>query len=118
MRELLGFGLTLVIYCLALPLGAATGYGLFRLIRGTRWPIIGRYLATAIATVVGLSVFLMTFGVLGQARALSRDGKPPSLGELLIGAVVIGSIYAIFFVLRYTRLGRRLNRPIRWRRGA
>ncbi len=119
MAELLRFVLTILVYCLALPLAAVTGHGVFKLIRGTRWPtILGRYLAAAIATVSGMSVFVMTFWSLGQARAFSRRGTPPpTLGELLEVAGVLGLFYAAFFVLRYTRLGRRLNRPVRWRRG-
>jgi len=119
MREVFRLALTLLVYCLALPLGAGAGYSLFRLVRGTRWPtIVGRYVATALASVFGVSVFLTTFWALGLAGELSRDGTPPTLGELLTAAVILGSVYAAFFVLRYTQLGRRLNRPIRWRRGA
>ncbi len=119
MAELLRFVVTILVYCLALPLAAVTGYCVFKLIRGTRWPtILGRYLAAALATVSGMSVFVMTFWALGQARAFSRRGTPPPrLGELLEVAGVLGLFYAAFFVLRYTRLGRRLNRPVRWRRG-
>ncbi len=118
MAELLRFVVTILVYCLALPLAAVTGYGVFKLIRGTRWPtILGRYLAAALATVSAMSVFVMTFWALGQASAFSRGGTPPTLGELLEVAGVLGLFYAAFFVLRYTQLGRRLNRPIRWRRG-
>ena len=111
--------LALIVYLPALALGVGTGYVLFRSMRGTCWPgLAGRYAAAALATIAGLSAFLMFYWVLGLTGVFSHGGRPTSARELLIYALVVGPIYAAAVVLRYTRLGRRLSRPIRWRRGA
>ena len=119
MNQILGAVLGLVLFLPALALGGATGYALFRLVHGTRWPTIaGRYAAAAIATIAGLFVFFGVYWAVGLTTVLSRDGSPTTIEEIGIWALVMGPIYAAFIVLRYTRLGRRLTRPIRWRRGA
>ena len=109
----------LLLFIPALALGGGTGFAVFRLIQGTRWPtIIGRYVAAALASIAGLFVFLTLYWVTGLTSAFSHDGTHITLDELLRYALIMGPVYAAFIVLRYTRLGRWLTRPIRWGRGA
>ena len=119
MSPILAALLGVVVFLPALALGGGIGYTVFRLIRGTRWPTIaGRYVAAALASILGLFVFLMVYWGLGLTTVLSRDGTPTSFREIFTWALVMGPIYAGAIVLRYTRIGRRLTRPIRWGRGA
>jgi len=108
-----------VLFLPALALGGGTGYTVFRVIHGTRWPtIVGRYAAAALSSILGLFLFLMVYWALGLTSVFSHGGTPASVRELLIYSCIMGPIYAGFIVLRYTRIGRRLTRPIRWGRGA
>ncbi len=119
MSPILAGLLGVVVFLPALALGGGIGYTVFRLIRGTRWPTIaGRYVAAALASILGLFAFLMVYWGLGLTRVWSRDGTPTSFSEILTWALVMGPVYAGAIVLRYTRIGRRLTRPIRWGRGA
>jgi hypothetical protein len=115
MAALLG----VVVFLPALALGGGVGYTVFRLIRGARWPTLaGRYVAVALASILGLFLFLMVYWVLGLTTVLSHQGTPTTFREIITWASVMGPIYAGAILLRYTRIGRRLTRPIRWRRGA